>query len=531
MTYIKSEALTPIHIGTGRQFQGNMEYLFFRDEKVVSIIDEKKVLDIIGRENIEQWVGIINRKASLLDYLQSRKSELKSINTSQRVLAVQGTPPKAENTIKEYIHSGSQPLIPGSSLKGAIRTAYFASEVMSKDSTRLGQKISYEKFNRRKQQQELKFSDKQLTKELIGENPNHDYFKLLRVGDLHFHKTECMLMQSLNETKSGFEIKDSVSQYVEYLPTGQVALGRIQVPEKLVEQNLKKRVVPSKVKNRFSTKDLTQTLNQHSLRLLNSEIDKWENKGLPEEAAAFPEKIKEMKEAVERCKDNECILRLGHGSGYLSMTGDWQVNLNDEWYNKLMNSLQKSYHQDYEFPKSRRMGYGGIPFGFVKLSFLSDKEYQDEIAKVAELEEQAKREEQQRIQQLAQAREEAEKATDRKKRLLKRQQAKRKAEAEQQRALEEKLAKMPNPIEGELKAEDVIEAEVVTIKPNFSLAKYSTDPGEYSGRVELQVGKKVKKKIPDFENKFREGALVRARVDILKKKNKVTLHFIDFVER
>lgn len=386
---IEITTLTPVHIGTGRQFQGNTDYLYFQETKGIAIIDEHKVLDIIGTENVDQWVQIIKRKESLMAYLKARKPNLQATDTACRILLLRDQPPTPQNTIKEHIHSGiGNPLLPGSSLKGAIRTAYFAREIA--ENYKLLDKndiLHLHNNNPQSKQREVrnknKIVDSELTYHLIGKNPNHDYFRLLRLGDLTFRRTECILLQTLNETEFGFKIKKQVNQHVECIPEGETTFGRLHVPEKLRQLTLNKKVFPEKVAGRFTKEDLIFTINQHTRKLLKDEIAKWEKEVMPESIANYLEELKYIKSVAEQCDDTACVLRVGHGSGFRFMTGDWHEELNDELYEKLMNKLQKSFHKKFEFPKSRRLGYGGIPLGFIKLTFLSKEEHKQRLAKAA----------------------------------------------------------------------------------------------------------------------------------------------------
>lgn len=575
MSYIKAKTLTPLHIGTGREFMGNFEYLYFSDTQEIAIIDEKKIYKLIGDEGIEKWVNIIEREKDLLEYLQARKLTINPETTGKIMMQVIGrkSPQKTEDrgkvrypNIREYIRSGNgAPILPGSSLKGSIRTAYFTDKVyQNKGRAARITESKIEEIDRDKRKK--KFADSRLQKSLIGADSNHDIFRLLRVGDFHFTKTVCVLSESVNLRGNGnFTMLDgtnyskNVSQFVEALPANSVSFGQISFPEclkeeiqqkvelanqklkRLLTQNLeeeRRQSINTNIKKQslllshLSGFDLTllfSVVNQHTQRLLEYEIEYWSGKQLPEEANGFVSRLQKLLEKSKSCDANSCVLRVGFGSGFKSMTGDWQEEvLDNKSYQKLVDNLRPRKYSGLDFPKSRRMAMAE-PMGFLKITLLSEEAYRQELAEEAKKEQKAMKQEQIKLEQAARAAEEEQKRLEEEAEAARK--AKEAAEAARQKEWEEKLATMPKPIEGELKAEDIIEAEVYTIKPNFAMAKYSPTPGEYSGQTELQVGKKARKKIPDFENKFREGALVRARVDILKKKNKVTLHFIDFVER
>ena len=123
---IKLETLTPVHIGSGIELQGNSEYLIFNEERQAVLIDTKKVLKIIGEERIDQWIAVIEKQESLLQLLKQRKTGLTSADVAQRAMQIKNQIGD-KKTMREQMHTGAgQPLLPGTSLKGAIRTAAFA---------------------------------------------------------------------------------------------------------------------------------------------------------------------------------------------------------------------------------------------------------------------------------------------------------------------------------------------------------------------------------------------------------------------
>ena len=94
------------------------------------VIEPAKILDLIGTENIDRWISIIEKAGNTKEFVQ-RFSPVKSpeVYSSRKILNfakdIQGG-----QTMKEMIHNGfGLPYIPGSSLKGAIRTAVLATLV------------------------------------------------------------------------------------------------------------------------------------------------------------------------------------------------------------------------------------------------------------------------------------------------------------------------------------------------------------------------------------------------------------------
>lgn len=70
------------------------------------------------------------------------------------------------------------------------------------------------------------------------------------------------------------------------------------------------------------------------------------------------------------CKDGkECVLRIGHGSGWRFITGAWSEKLNS--FNPVVISAARPNnfrYNEYNFPKTRRVDEECELLGFVKLT-------------------------------------------------------------------------------------------------------------------------------------------------------------------
>ena len=64
MSRIKIETLTSVHIGSGETLQYGTDFVAGKldEEYVISIVDPRKVMDLIGEANVHRWVAAIERK-------------------------------------------------------------------------------------------------------------------------------------------------------------------------------------------------------------------------------------------------------------------------------------------------------------------------------------------------------------------------------------------------------------------------------------------------------------------------------------
>lgn len=377
MPEIKITPLTPVHIGSGKEMMANFEYLHFPKEGKVALVDNQKVLKLIGEDQVDQWVSIIDKGENLLDYLKQRKSDIQAADVALRSMKVRHEGIKGKN-IKEFWHNGAnKPIIPGSSLKGALRTAVF-SNLAKHRGAKLQNKIPEP---RSKNYKNKKWKDKCLQKAFFGNKPNQDIFRLLRVMDAHFEYTHVTKIKTLNlegyPDNPQWKFKDGITHFGETLPDQVSAFSRIAFPRDLHKQA--KGYLGSDPKHVFPEEVFKQanTITQEILEIEKSEMEKYSSDQFPNLAKNYFEFINNTLSDLEDIQDpaQTCIIRMGYGSGYRSITGDWLEDVfdyeqGDERAFQIFDFLRNKKYKGQPFPKSRTMTADGLPLGFVKLEMI-----------------------------------------------------------------------------------------------------------------------------------------------------------------
>ena len=122
---------------------------------------------------------------------------------------------------------------------------------------------------------------------------------------------------------------------------------------------------------------LFKLLNGFTVELLQSEIDFWEEDKNLKPVEDYIQECDKLLKICRKCSEKEAVLRLGHGSGWLFMTGGWVKNpafINDQGrdnlYDKIIDKTRPANfrYKEHFFPKTRRMDEDGELMGFVKLS-------------------------------------------------------------------------------------------------------------------------------------------------------------------
>jgi len=377
------KTLTPLHIGNGEEIMNNFGYIRFLQDQQIAILDQQKILSIIGNDQIDIWMNLLEQKGDVLSYLNQRSAtEIIPEAIASRVLPIgEGLLGKPKN-IREQLHSLGRPLLPGTSIKGGLRTVLFRLYV-EEDSSDFLKRDDNLKDRRRR------YKDAQLQSKYLGQDPNHDLMRLLQVGDLFFEETECRLSKSINlYGRNKWQFKNNLDQWVECISAHQESTIRLKYNQVLAEKAVfyqleKKRFRGAKESYKLfdnrqvedvSPASLFKFSNQHTRYLLEDELDFWDNQNnYPPIIDQYLEQLEELYQTVkpwaERKETSQCILRIGWGTGFETITGGWQKGmLKDYQYDKLVKELRPKKDATLPYPKTRRMLADGTPLGFIHIS-------------------------------------------------------------------------------------------------------------------------------------------------------------------
>ena len=210
---------------------------------------------------------------------------------------------------------------------------------------------------------------------MFGSNPNEDVFRFLQVGDAYFGENYevAIRMVNINERERQSFWDESKSQLIEAIPPEDEAEFQLKLNE--TGYNLSRDRVHTMPDCMKSLSDLFQTINNHTQKLLESEIEYWkerEENDDSEKVCLYLEKIKGILDMTKGCnKGNECVLRIGHGSGWRFITGAWAETLENFYSVVVSASRPKNFmYKQYDFPKTRRVDDECELLGFVKLSII-----------------------------------------------------------------------------------------------------------------------------------------------------------------
>ncbi|SFD80767.1 type III-A CRISPR-associated RAMP protein Csm5 [Thermophagus xiamenensis] len=378
MPQVEITTLNPVHVGNGVFLQKNIELIIKNEdgERLAGVIDDRKVLAIIGEENIDKWVAMIDAGESLVNLIKPRKPDFVLDDICRRAILMDADGYNFQS-LKEQLRDGlGRPYIPGSTIKGAIRSAIFNREIRKN-----GKPINKEKVVFKDRKNRNYATAAELEKELFGDGPQKDLFRFLLIGDAPFvgDATIALPMKSLNIVGDGRSVKldTKTQQLVEAIDAERTSVFNIKLNHQLLEENNLKGKINKYPEWLKDLKTLFQWVNENTLLLINKEIDFWEEYEEHDRVEDYLEQLHELKETTENCSEGSCVLRMGAGVGWSFINGLWvkeESLVSEELYQELVSLTrpQNSRYSQYPFPKTRRVAdsqYFELP-GFVKLKLI-----------------------------------------------------------------------------------------------------------------------------------------------------------------
>ena len=367
MSEIKIEILSPVHVGSGNLLQNNTDFVTTDNgvEYYIRVVDDRKILELIGVEHLNDWLFSIERKDNTKELVKRFAPNSKVADYSKRRLIDYSQGINPNDTLKEHIHNGmGLPYIPGSSIKGAIRTAILST---------LADKVSNKetKIKKEKRNGKIEITASKIEEELFGKDPNSDIFRFIHVGDAYFEKDSEIALRIVNiNIRKGDNLEDnSKPQLIEALKNGITSNLQMKIANEYYNWVKTKFSSLGNLPNEIdSLSKLFMLLNAHTEKLVNSELLFWREISKTG-AEEYIENLERILAQIESCeKGKECVLRIGHASGWRFITGGWTEELENFKDVVIPASRPKNFnYSEYDFPKSRRIDEESDVLGFVKL--------------------------------------------------------------------------------------------------------------------------------------------------------------------
>ena len=370
------KTITPVHIGTGETlsqidgFYDNGRWHRIDIDAVLAAIPESELnrLTIAMGQRDFQWGRYLPTNQPSASYLLPCPEDPRETEIREAIKDVFG-----------------RPMIPGSSIKGAIRTALLWGLIDDDDpeaQEAFKHSVNYlkEQLQRRPNQN---WVGQGIERRVLGKDPNHDLMRAVQVSDTAPIPIEALEMGvawtvTLNRDGELVQKRDGGREFktfVEQIRAEQTFDFSIKIDKSLFRQREKSELGYSDRQEQVLCEELAEVCNFVGKGLADEEAKFYDYYRLPE-LANFYESLANQ---IENLSDGVFILPIGWGTGYLAKTVTQLLTGDDE---DLMMKLRRHYrlgrsrsggdYYDDEFPKTRRVLYDRqrpkSPLGWVQIT-------------------------------------------------------------------------------------------------------------------------------------------------------------------
>ena len=380
------ETITPVHIGSGETL--NQIDGYYANGRWYHI-DLDRVLTHPSVDINALTSEMSQRGFRWGDHLSRRNMDPAELSAYS--LTCPQSPEEVE--IREAINTaGNRPYIPGSTLKGAIRTALLAEilsesdDVYNKSLNQLETLMDQEPRGNPRREQPAR----RIESLAFGKDPNHDLFRALQVSDTQPLESDALeigmawtvTLDHNNRLVQKIDRGQEYKNFIQQIQAGQRLTFTLKIDDLLFRQREKTRLGFTELQEK-TLRDIAEVCRSTTDALTGTEQDFYDKYNLSE-IANFYDKLTSLNNNLP---EGSFLLQIGWGTGYHANTvsdmfaneaespEDWWIDLRERF--KLGESRsQRGLYDDREFPKTRRVLYRGqnpiAPLGWVKISPLND---------------------------------------------------------------------------------------------------------------------------------------------------------------
>jgi CRISPR type III-A-associated RAMP protein Csm5 len=299
----KVECLTPVHVGSGDELVRGVD--FYSEAGFTEVLDPELVLRRLG--GLEGFAESLQRGADIGDFFRSRRISAEEC----RLYRVQGLIEAQKLRLAIRVGDG-RAMIPGSSMKGAIRTLLLAGWTgeqgphSGKRSAPARQALS--RLGSGRPSQALEEAVFHFSRDgLRANDPRTDVLRTLSLSDAPFAPGTLKVVSSI-----ALGTRRTTLTALEVLETRSAALLRLKLGDSFLTGRLP---FPNPVPD-FET--LAAWSRQHAGHLIRADIDFFKK----HDCAAVVERLERLIVQIDNFASDAVILRLGWGTGWRTMTGD-----------------------------------------------------------------------------------------------------------------------------------------------------------------------------------------------------------------
>ena len=382
----KLETITPVHIGTGEMLN-HIDGCYANGRWYR--IDLDKILAHPATDINALTSEMSHRDFRWHKYLSQHNMDPADLSTYSILCAQSPETTDIREVIKSVVY---RPYIPGSSIKGAIRTMLLSDLINDEDKQLFNKSVTHlnrEIEKRGPQNRRQEYPAQEIEKMAFGKDPNTDLLRALQVSDTEPLQSDALAIEmawtvTLNRNNQLVQKIDNGTQYKNFIEVIQGVKSltfTLKIDNLLFRDRERESLNFSKIQEK-TLQELADVCNFKTQMLMQDEQEFFDYYNFSEIANLYDRLIRLNK----RLSDGAFMLQIGWGTGYHSNTVSSLFTQGDEAPIDLI-SLRERYrlgesrsqrgsYDNREFPKTRRILYRGqnpiAPLGWVKISPVED---------------------------------------------------------------------------------------------------------------------------------------------------------------
>lgn len=349
------QTLSPIHIGSGNKFNSS--------EFITLLAKDKKEnkFHLIRRINFDKYYSSLSdeKKDEFLENITDLNFKLDDFDNKikrdfRRYDSINQSSNKSPKEISEHIRTMDKLFIPGSSIKGVIKTALLYDNIEERDINKIHQLVRNGRNNKnylnKKGWQDIE--NEIFSSQKGGKSAQYNISKFLQVSDsttlslgtIH----ESIAIKAKSNPWEGFEqhkIRNNpVSSYLETIPNKKLLGFKISTN---YNDNIYKSLRLDNKSSMINISNIKKVLYNFSTDYIEHELDFYSKYG-DSKLENFYEKLNKIN------KKDEPLIKIGSGAGFLATTMGLKIKQYDS---KLFEEIRRIAHRSYpyEYPKSRKI--------------------------------------------------------------------------------------------------------------------------------------------------------------------------------
>ncbi|MBZ0279421.1 MAG: type III-A CRISPR-associated RAMP protein Csm5 [Anaerolineae bacterium] len=352
---LQIEALTPIHIGDGRELTLNIDFVKWRGTTYILNLD-RFAQWAYERDSSTQWMS---QKPG--DVLSGNLTEMETANLYDYQLPGEPTHNKLRSFVKTVY---AEPYLPGSSIKGLLRTIFvwglYAARNRKPDLSRLNRNRSW--------------AAQTVERDVMGANPNVDLFRAVHISDSQPLGLEALRVRSVDiyptarQTQGGGIVVD-----VEVLREGITAQAKFHLDEYGFKDAARELGWAGKA-NWLAPGNLVALGKAFAEIRLKQEMDYFRPGEDVKTVRGF---YRQLIDTYNQLGENQFIAQIGWGTGWNSKTFNTLLTEDRRNFVRLVRDYRmtrnsSSFDEETPFPKSRQLvrqqGIPVRPMGWVRVT-------------------------------------------------------------------------------------------------------------------------------------------------------------------